>query len=450
MSYEEWIAEATGKEVIELRRRPGGGRHQAFDLTLAGTDGSHEQYFLRADAGEPPIYEHYTLRRESEIYRALGPTPVPVPGVVALHPTDPAAIMERSEGVARYAGLEPAVQQEIIDSFVPILAALHDIDVTTLDLPSLLPAKSIHEHVLDEITLWESRLDHVDEPQPFLRACFAWLRANNPKVAGPPSLVQGDTGPGNFLHNGSRVTAVLDWELAHLGDPMEDLAWLGTRNAQEPVPDYLRFVREYEALRGPVDVTRIKFHMVFAELRIAVLSAHREDGAQELLGEVGNGLIYGALHKRLTCEALASALGATLSPVERDDTAPETAQTRFFDAAAAQIREIIVPAIEDPFASARTKSLARIIKYLQGVDRFGERNRAEERAELEALLGHPLSEVRTGAAELQTKVLSGDLTAADLLDHAWESVRREHQAMGGAMGVLATRHLPDLSPLELR
>ena len=448
MSLEEWAAEATGKRVVELKRRPGGGRHQAFDLTLANPDGSEERLFLRADAGAPPVYEHYTLRRESEIYTALGPTPVPVPTVIALHPTEPAAIMERSEGVARYAGLDVDVQQQIIDSFVPILAALHDLDVTTLDLPSLLPAKSIAAHVLDEIDLWESRLDHVGEPQPFLRACFRWLRDNNPDVLGPPSLVQGDTGPGNFLHDGHRVTAVLDWELAHLGDPMEDLAWLGTRNAQEPVPDYSRFVADYAALRGPVDAFRIKYHMVFAELRIAVLSAHREDGAQELLGEVGNGLIYGALHKRLTCEALASALGVALSPVERVDDVPATSQTRFYDAAAAQIREIIVPAIEDPFASARTKSLARIIKYLQGIDRYGERNRTEELAELSALLGRLVEDPSDGATELEQRVLAGELTAAALLGHAWESVRREHQAMGGAMGVLATRHLPDLGGLD--
>ena len=448
MSYEDWAAETTGKRVLALTRRPGGGRHQAFDLVLEGPNGVEEEYFLRADAGEPPVYEHYTLRRENEIYKALGPTPVPVPGVVALHPTDPAAIMERSSGVARYAGLEQEAQQSIIDSFVPILAALHDLDVTTLELPSLLPARSIAEHVIQELDIWESRLDYIPEPEPFLRACFAWLRANVPQVDGPPSLIQGDTGPGNFLHDGSKVTAVLDWELAHLGDPMEDLAWLATRNAQEPVPDYLRFVADYEKLRGPVDVFRIRYHMVFAELRIAVLSAHREAGDRALLGEVGNGLIYGALHKRLTCEALAAALGVSLPPVERPEVSPITSQNDLYEACLAQIREIIVPAISDPFASARTKSMARILKYLQGVDRFGAEHAAEEYLELGELLGAPPASLREAKVTLQDKVLAGELTAEDLLGHAWASVRREHQAMGTAMGVLATRHLPDLSPLE--
>ena len=58
-------------------------------------------------------------------------------------------------------------------------------------------------------------------------------------------LVQGDTGPGNFLHDGSKLTAIVDFELAHIGDPMEDLAWIGTRNAQEPVPDFDRLLALY-------------------------------------------------------------------------------------------------------------------------------------------------------------------------------------------------------------
>jgi aminoglycoside phosphotransferase (APT) family kinase protein len=450
MAYESWIAEVTGKRVVEILRRPGGGRHQAFDVTLAGPDGREERCFLRADAGEPPAYEHYTLRRESEIYAALAPTPVPVPQVLALHPTAPASLMERSEGSARFAGLEPEAQQAIIDSFVPILASLHDLDVSTLDLPSLLPARSIAEHVLDELDIWESRLDHVAEPQPFLRACFAWLRENLPDVAGPPSLVQGDTGPGNFLHDGRNVTAVLDWELGHLGDPMEDLAWLGTRNAQEPVPDYLRFVRDYEALRGPVDPFRIRYHLVFAELRIAVLSSHHEDSHAALLGEVGNSLIYGALHRRLTCEALADALGVELPALGRHDEEPVTEQTRLYEAGLIQLREIIVPALGDPFASARAKSLARILKYLQGIDRLGARNQAEELEELEDLLGSRPVSLGAGRVALEEKVRAGELSAAELLPLAWHAVRREHQALGSALGVLATRHLPALDGLEAR
>jgi aminoglycoside phosphotransferase (APT) family kinase protein len=443
VTFITWISACTGAKVDSVDRRPGGGRHQAFDVTLTDPDGSTRHLFLRADAGAPADYEHYTLRREAEIYRALLPTAVPVPALLALHPDLPAVLMEYASGTARFAGLDPETQRHITDHFVTILAALHDLDVTKLDLPTLLPARSIRAHVLDEIDSWESRLDGSSEPQPFLRACFAWLRANVPDPDGPPSLVQGDTGPGNFLHDGDSVTAVLDWELAHLGDPLEDLAWVATRNAQEPLPDFDAFVRAYEDRRGKVDGGRIRYHMVFAELRIAVLAARREGGERDPLGEVGNGLIYGALHKRLTVEALAAATGVGLPPMELPE-APESEFGELYDAALAQLREIIVPAVTDPFASARAKSLARILKRLRGADRYGEVHRAREQAELTELLGHPVDSIWAGRHEAESLVRTGALDAVALLPLAWQDVRREHQAMGSAMGVLARRHLPGL------
>ncbi|MCU4186863.1 phosphotransferase family protein [Acidiferrimicrobium sp. IK] len=441
---EKWVAEVTGARTATLLRRPGGGRHQAFDVIVEDGDGRTRELFLRADAGDPPPWEHYTLRRESAIYTALGPTPVPVPQVVALHPELPAAVMEKVDGVARFAGLDRAVQQEILDHFVTVLAALHELDATRLELPGVLPAASVRDAVANEIDVWERRLEDSAGPEPFLLACMRWLRDHNPDVADPPALVQGDTGPGNFLHDGHRVTAVLDWELAHLGDPVEDLAWLATRNSQEPVPDFERFVADYERLAGPVDRARLAYHMVFAEVRIAILAAAREAGARDLLGEVGNGLIYGALHKRLTVEALAAATGVTLPPLAAPAAADaETPQTILYDAALEQLRQIIVPHITDPFAASRAKSLARVLKFLRGMDSHGAAFAAEELRDIEALLGHPVTDAATGRLALVDAVHAGTLDASALLPSAWAAVRREHLAMGGAMGVLASRHLPD-------
>ena len=72
-----------------------------------------------------------------------------------------------------------------------------------------------------------------------------------PEYDGDPVLVQGDTGPGNFMYDGDRVTAIVDWELAHLGDPMDDIAWLSWRATQQGWPDFPDAdLREYEAASG--------------------------------------------------------------------------------------------------------------------------------------------------------------------------------------------------------
>ena len=78
-----------------------------------------------------------------------------------------------------------------------------------------------------ELDYWSGVIE-ADElhPQPIVRAAIRRLRANPPPPAAKVSVVHGDYRSGNFLHDGEgRVIAVLDWEMAHLGDPLEDLAW---------------------------------------------------------------------------------------------------------------------------------------------------------------------------------------------------------------------------------
>ena len=62
-------------------------------------------------------------------------------------------------------------------------------------------------------------------PRPVLELAFAWLKANAPAPAAPV-LVHGDFRLGNLIVDGNGLAAVLDWELAHIGDPREDIAWV--------------------------------------------------------------------------------------------------------------------------------------------------------------------------------------------------------------------------------
>jgi hypothetical protein len=268
-------------------------------------------------------------------------------------------------------------------------------------------------------------------------------------VDGPPSLVQGDTGPGNFLHDGRRVTAVLDFELAHLGDPMEDLAWIGTRNAQEPVPDYAALLHGYESAGGvPVDADRIRYHLLFAELRIAVLAAERRNDRPDPQADLGNRLIYGTLHTRLTVEALAEVADLDLPEVAVDDGGGgvrDTDVTGYYDAVLAQLRDIVTPAIADPFAVRRAKGLARVVKYLRMVDRFGDGPEQAELRSIAAILHERPRSVAEGRMLLEQAVFAGHLDAVALVPWAWTCVAHDQARLADSMGVLASRHLPKLA-----
>lgn len=435
----EWVRDIVGDTSATLRQRPGGGRHQAWDVDVDG----RPRWFLRMDHGAPAAHEHYTLRRESDIYRVVHESGLPSPAVLGVHPRLEAVLLERIDGDAAFAKLDHESQTAVIDDFAPIVARLHAI--TPPRIESLGTAVTIREAVVAELDIWESRLDSTGVPDPFLSSCFRWLRRNIPDTGAEPAvLVQGDTGPGNFLHDGRRVTALLDFELAHLGDPVEDIAWVGTRNAQEPVPDFRRFVASYEQASGRrVDRHRFLYHSLFAELRIAVLGANRDDSPRSDLAEHGIGIIYGALHRRLTVEALAAVLGRPMPDVRLIELR-DGPDTYLYDGVLAQLATFVVPAIADPLASRRAKGLARVVKHLREIDRSGGQADELELDDLATLLGHRPGSTAEGRRELQAQVDAGRLDAADLLPYGAAQALRRQQLAAPAMGVLAQRHLPQL------
>ncbi len=439
---ERWASAETGVADLSLTRLPGGGRHQAWRVQPA--DAADERcWFLRLDAEAPSDREHYTLRREADAYRAAHAAGAPVPRLIGVHPDIEAVLLEHMPGDARFSGLDPTAQQMIIDDLAAHLARLHAADPASLPLGSLGPVVSLDAHVRREIDIWQQRLDDTGLARPFYSAAFRWLRAHQPAVPRRPALVQGDTGPGNFLHDGQRVTAILDLELGHLGDPLEDLAWVGTRNVQEPVPDFDLFCERYVAAGGePLDPFRLRYHLLFAELRIAVLYVDRETGEPDPGEDLGNQLIYRALHQRVVVEAMATALGVELPDVDIGADPPPTANTPLHDALLGQLRTIVVPAISDPFAARRAKGMARIIKHLDQADRYGDAPQRAEVAALTRLLGAEPATVEDGRREVDDLVRAGTLDVADLLPYAWEHASWVTALARPAMGALATTHHP--------
>jgi aminoglycoside phosphotransferase (APT) family kinase protein len=97
-------------------------------------------------------------------------------------------------------------------------AQLHRID------PSQVPGLVVE----DQIRRYRTALDTVGEPHPVFEVAFRWLEQNMPNSTGT-SVVHGDYRLGNVMVDHNGLSAILDWELSHLGDPMEDLGWLCVR-----------------------------------------------------------------------------------------------------------------------------------------------------------------------------------------------------------------------------
>ena len=298
---------------------------------------------------------------------------------------------------------------------------------------------TVAEAVRAELDEWDRILaDRGGTPDPALTFSLSWLRRHVPAYSGRPVLVQGDTGPGNFMYLGGRVTAVVDWELAHLGDPMDDIAWLSLRATQEPFTDLPTRFREYEALSGNhIDVARVRYYQVMAETKLQVMS-HRpvRDGVQgggssDLGGDGGGGdvgsiFIYGLLHRRLWLEALGVALGLRAEEAETSVARPPSDHDWMYDAVLRQLRDVIVPRTEDPLAAARAKGIARLIKYLAQVDRYGGASRDQELDDLTRLVGWRPGSVEEGR-RAATAVATGSVRDEDYLPRSVAPGRGGHR-----------------------
>jgi Phosphotransferase enzyme family len=329
---------------------------------------------------------------------------------------------------------------------------LHRLDPHDLVLPSLGPVKSIREHALDEIANMRRRATRPDGGMDALmRLCLDWLERNVPDYDGPTRLVQGDTGPGNFMYEDGRVTAVVDWELAHLGDPMDDIAWLSLRTVQDTFTHFPDRLREYEQLSGNVvDASRVWYYRLFAETRLAsngagaAASAEAPRDGQPVARDIGNGLIYGMLHRRLTIEALANVIGFDLPPPDLPDAPDPERWHGLYDATLDNL-QIIVPRIDDPLASQWTKGVARVVKYLKELDRLGRTFEDAERDDLAKLLGAETATPAEGRRALDVAMAEGAIAENDFVRYAWRQVQRDDYLMRTASGALRERTWPPLT-----
>lgn len=196
------------------------------------------------------------------------------------------------------------------------------------------------------------------------------------------------------------VTAIVDWELAHFGDPMDDIAWLSLRTVQDTFTDFPARLAEYEQLSGHrIDEDRVWYYRLFAETRLASMSPGTVDvraSAPPGSPDAGNSLIYGMLHRRLLVEALAHVVGIPDVPVELPDDDHRSDYSSVYDATAAALSGAAARS-EDALAVRYVKGAARLVKFLAEVDRVGAEVDAAEIAELAGYLGTPPESV-SGAA----------------------------------------------------
>jgi aminoglycoside phosphotransferase (APT) family kinase protein len=276
-----WCPGSTG--IANLVRLSGGASQETWSFDIVQAGGNVGAILRRAPSGYGAAPTRAAgLNTEAILMQRAYEAGVPSPKV--LHILDDkdelgaGFIMGRVEGETiprkilrdeKFAGVRPKLARQLGG----ILAAIHGLPLA--ELPGLRRMTAALE--LAEL---ERDIRAFNWPRPVFELALRWLRDHDP---GPPervTLVHGDFRHGNLIIGPDRVRAVLDWELTHLGDPMEDLGWICVNSwrfgeIDRPVGGF--GTREdlfagYESAQGqPVDPQRVMFWEVMGTLRWGVM-----------------------------------------------------------------------------------------------------------------------------------------------------------------------------------
>ena len=249
-TYRLVVATSVGEKRLALRRTPGGEyaeitpQHPGLDV-----EALLMQSALAVGVPEPEVY--YVLQREDELGDGF-----------LMEWLDGEALGARIVRSPEFEAIRPKLAYEC----GKVLAKIHSIDLDTTGLRARLweipPAEFVEQ-------TWE-RYRLLDTPQPMIDYVARWLMENLPEQH-ETALVHNDFRNGNFMLSPDGIVAVLDWEVAHVGDPMRDLGWMCTNSwrfgASDPVGGFGQYedmFKGYEDESGKnVDPEHVKFWEVF-------------------------------------------------------------------------------------------------------------------------------------------------------------------------------------------
>ncbi len=411
-------------------------------------DGTHA--FLAYDDNErspPAVRDKYV--REAAILRAIEGTGIRAPTLLASDPDVRAHLFEFVEGEDRFSKLTDAEDaRAVAHDFLNDLAILHRLDAASLTLEGFAPCRPVAEMVRETITDLEYRHAAGGEEDPFIVFGLDWLNRHVPDYQGPPVVVHGDAGPGNLLFSGHRVTAVLDWEQAHFGDPMEDFAWMSIRAIIQTWVPFAPLLRTYERLADiPVSPERIRFYRIYTLLGMMVDSHRRYFQQPQTLADqarLGTGLMFAMVHRRACVQGLADAMALALPEYEPPVRETPFADSPMIESVLRQLKEVIVPRSQDQVGRETAKDMARVLKYIDARARREAVLTADELTDLAGVLGDDHDSLGSARAHLLQRIRAGSMSDEVMLGILWRRVCRETAVARGLMGALSERRLPSL------
>ena len=223
--------------LIQIEQIPGGASRETF-YVLLNREEQNQAVVLRRDPASSLIDTDRT--HEYRTYQAVhrsGIMPVPEPIVLETSQATLSGKLERpfsimsfvAQGRASPAGLDtPEMKSRLLPLGQQKWSLLGKLAATSPETLGVDRFMHWPTHpAAHELAYWRDVINQdAMHPQPIAQAALRWLAHNLPNPSARMTLVHGDYRTGNFMYTAEgHISAVLDWEMAHIGDPLEDLAW---------------------------------------------------------------------------------------------------------------------------------------------------------------------------------------------------------------------------------
>ena len=288
---QRYLEEQTGNaiQIGTLKRFAVGFSWRTYLVPVSGLDGRPDTQELILRLGpDYGLFAPYSAMPEWRAMRSLEGSAVPVPkaywaGDDPVQFGAPFLFGERMRGdavvpwvPASTPPLDEGYRRSLGAQFIDALAALHCVDWRKQPIAAMGEGIDVNNAALRAVEEWERRIAQwAMRPYPAADWAVRWLKDHCP-VAPRVAIVHGDYRTGNFLEEGGHITAILDWELVHLGDPHEDLGWAslpmymgGSKFISRLCEPEWFYERYSEKVGFQVDMASVRYYRAFSLLKLA-------------------------------------------------------------------------------------------------------------------------------------------------------------------------------------
>ena len=265
--------------IKDFESIPGGMSKRTYRFTASSPQWGEQPLIARETAGVPHAdFDCWVLANEFQLVRTLHGLGMPVPDPLYLHEDGGLYVMRRSEGSrnSNVFSVTTEMPRPVLLAMAEALAKLHTttpdqlLDYVKVSGSDIVLGETVEQCVRRTLLRWRDYSRRMRRlPAPGEYQAFSWLLHNIPNNEERPSMLHGDFGPHNSLWDGDRLTAVLDWEGGHFGDPAFDLGYV--RPHIEGRMDWDEFLNHYYLSGGPrVDARRLDYCERFSMYRTLV------------------------------------------------------------------------------------------------------------------------------------------------------------------------------------